>query len=299
MLKTKTKITICLAGMISLISAILSCLFMPSISATECDTSPCNANTIFQVDVKESLSVSVTTPSSYKSGSVGSLLTEQITVSVTSNNSAGFVAGIRASNADATLVGDNGGTLSNLSSSTAAASFPTGSWGYSLNTSTYNPLPAYNGTPEVLFSNETAGTTSAPVNFAAKAGYGNNAGTYTGTVNISVVSGRTSFDPDTPVPDPVGPDSPSSTPTYHSTQNVTTYTTKAEDSSTSTSTETTQVSSDNNTSQYPLGETQTSTAKNGTSLPVILAVTSAVSAAAGLGFFIIAKRREEEEEEDE
>lgn len=298
MLKTKTKVTICLAGVISFVSAILSCLFLPNISAAECTSSPCD--TTFEIDVKEILTVSITSPTVYAEGGVNKLLTEQVGVSVTSNNASGFVAGIRASNSEATLVDNHGGTLANLSSATSASSFPAGKWGYSLDTSTYNPVPAYNVTPTVFLSNNTAGTKSTNINFAAKAGYGNQSGLYTGTVNISVVSGSNSPDPG---PTPVTPDTPPATPTYHSSQGVTTYTTISNNSSAGTTTTTTEISSGNNTAKYtpPQGETQTTDAqsKNKSSLPVILAVTSAVSAAAGLGFFIIAKRREEEDEEDE
>lgn len=306
MLKTKTRVTICLTGVISFVSAALSYLFISGVSAENVTES---RNTTFNVDVKEILSVSITTPESPTEGDVDELLTQQISVSVTSNNASGFVAGIRASNADATLVGSNGGTLTNLESSSSVTSFPAGKWGYSLDTTTYNSLPDYNKTPDTLFYRSSAGTASTTVNFAAKTGYNNPAGTYTGAVNIAVVSGRTSFDTTDPVVDPVGPEptDPSeatgTNPYYYTGKSVTTYTTRTQSSGTETIA--TEISNGDNRARYtaPQGESQKTTGtdnlQNGMSLPVILAVTSAVSAAAGLGFFIVAKRREEEDEEDE
>lgn len=316
MLKTKNKAIIGVAVVISVISAISSCLLMRRISAATCDGTPCDANTTFQVDVKEVLSVSVTTPTDYGGGYAGELLTGQIDITVASNNSGGFSTGIRASDQAATLVSDNDGTLSNLESSVSGSSFPAGRWGYSLGnedplskTYIYNPLSAYNTTPDIIgsISSDGAGSAAGSVYFAAKAGYDNPAGTYTGTVNISVVSGSASPDPG---PNPVGPDPQGgTTPTYHdnagaTTGGATTYTTRTQSSDTPTETTTTEISSGNNVSSYanPLGETETTESNiktNSSILPVMLAVTSAVSAAAGLGFFIVAKRREEEEEDEE
>ncbi len=299
--KIKMKNIIVVAVIISLLSGISSCLLIRGTSATSCTASPCN--TTFQVDVKEVLSVSITSPTSgYDEGNVGELLTGQINVSITSNNAGGFATGIRASNAAATLTGDNGGALANLSSSVSGSNFPAGKWGYSLESATpesknYSPLSAYNTTPTKIdsISSSSAGTKSGSVYFAAKASYDNPAGTYTGTVNISVVSGSTSPDPGV---NPVGPDA-GSTPTYHDAQGVTTYTTTTESSDNKTTT--TEVSNGDNRISYadPLGESKRteSNIKNGSMLPVVLATTSAISAATGLGFFIIAKRRENDEDE--
>ena len=315
MLKTKNKAIIGVAVVISVISAISSCLLMRRISAATCNGSPCNANTTFQVDVKEVLSVSVTTPTDYGGGYAGELLTGQIDITVASNNSGGFSTGIRASDQDATLVGDNNGALSNLESSVSGSNFPAGRWGYSLGdedplskTYIYSPLSAYNTTPYRIesISSGGAGSAAGSVYFAAKAGYDNPAGTYTGTVNISVVSGSASPDPGS---NPVGPDPQGgTTPSYHNenNENVTTYTTRTQSSDTppTKDTTTTEISSGDNRTYYasPQGETERTESNvktNSSLLPVILATTSAVSAAAGLGFFIVAKRREEEEEDEE
>ena len=273
-------------------------------------TASAEENTQFNVNVKESLSVSITTPDTWASGEIDTFLRNKVSISVTSNNAAGFTASMTTRTADTALTNTvkNTYTIPTLSSSVSRSSFPANYWGYSLNdtesgssTSTYSALVGAGSTPITILSSSTATSGNKDFYFGAKANAAKASGTYTGTVVISVVSGVIdNSNPVTPT-DPVTPGQ-NQTPTYDSGKNVTHYTY----SSTGTNTEstTTQISSGDNRSAYdnylpPQGVTYGKTQINpGITLATGLGIAAAVAATSGF-FFLAAARRENEDEDDQ
>ena len=211
-------------------------------SAVTCTDATCNTN--FQVNVNDTLSVSLTTPESGATGNVGSFLRNTVSLDVDSNASNGFTASMYSS-------ADNEGTtktnlthedlgdsyyLSTLSSSTTRGDFPTDSWGYSLKTSpdstTYGETDAGNNnsyyypltdsdTNPITVLSAGAGTKTGSQNiyFGAKASASKPAGTYNNTVVISVVTGN--VDSST---NPITPTNPVTPSTDIPNDNIATYT---------------------------------------------------------------------------
>ena len=223
-----------------------------------------------------------------------------------------------------------------LSSSTTRSAFPANKWGYSLNdtaagsgSSNYNAM----STSAITLITANAGTYSGSqdIYFGAKADMSQAAGTYTGTVIISVVTGtinentgNDNSNPTTPT-NPATPDN-SGTPTYNSvtggTDNTptgvgvstidgtlpgsggtrysgtTTYTSVS--TSDSVTTTTTQITGGDNTDAYssPQG-VMNSNISSGTNLSTALATTAVVAAASGAFFFIAAKRRDDDDDDEE
>lgn len=312
MLKTNTKVIVGLAGMVSAFS-IFSAQSIPSATAAACTTSPCD--TTFQVDVKETISVDITTPTDWATGNIDTFLRNTINIGVTTNNPNGFVVGMTTGSSSTALTNTakSTATLPTLTAAWTRSSTTTNFWGYSLTdsseTGTYYGMVNSSSTPIKIFDS-TQGT-NKDVYFGAKADISQASGTYAGTVIFTVVSGATSF-PGTPT-NPVTPSSTTETAVYNAapaggTNGTTTYTYNT--SGTGTTTTTTQISDGDNRDIYsgytpPQGvsDATVSTTENNlngsSSLATGLAVTAAVAATAGLGAFVLAKRREDDDDEEQ
>ena len=273
----------------------------------------------FQVNLQESLTVSLTVPDNGAEGSlsynsvagkwVSALLRNMINLNISSNNPAGFTASMTSSSATSAALTNSMSALPNdtiptLSSDwTRSDTSATKFWGWSTNddseTGTYHQVALKNATPNTLVS--STGSVNQNVYFGAKADSTIAAGTYEGTVIISVVTGVIS-DPGNPaIPvDPVVPgDLTPGVPTYDG--GVTAYTSSTTNSTNHTSTNTTKINT-GNTTQYsyadPAGAT-TTVINEGTPLATGLAVTSAIAATTGIFFLIAAKRRKDDDDEEE
>ncbi len=302
------------------------------INAEECTTSPCN--TTFEVNVQESLSVSVSTPDVWASGDTDEFLRNKIDLDVSTNSSNGFSAYMHSkdstdlTNANPTaseISADTTGMykIETLSTSATRGNFTTNKWGFSLSSasydghnygetdagnssSTYYPM----STSNIKIMNGTS-SGSQDVYFGTKADMTKASGSYLGTVVFAVV---TSSVAPTPSDDPATPtdDNPSdSSATYDNNNDRTVYTSVSRSGSGSSArtTTTTQVTDGDVTSSYaaPHGESKytgsyTSTDMNtgsSSGLATGLAIASATAATSGLLFFILAKRRDEDEEDEE
>lgn len=328
MLKNISKVMIGSAGLLA-VAAVAAPHFIATKEASA-DT------TTFQVNVKESLSVSVNTPSAgnWASGNAGDFLRNKVTVNVASNNASGFKASMYSdSTTDLTNTSDSSSTLPTLTSDATKSAFPSNYWGYSINdTDAGNASSQYSAmsTSAIPIITASAGTYSGSQNifFGAKSDLTQASGTYTGTVVISVVTGTinensgTDSNPTTPT-DPATPNPAIGEATYSGDgttgvgistttgalpstgaslySGTTTYTSIA--TSDGTTTTTTQVSGGDNTSSYsaPQGVTDrtTSNISDGSALTTALATTATVAAASGVFFFILAKRRDDDDDEEE
>ena len=213
-----SKISLGLAGVLTVGAIITNNINTTEQSFAEActdSTSPYECNTTFQVNVKETLSVSVTTPTEWASGTPTydstsgtwstDFLRNKVTVDVTANNQIGFTASMYASNSTSlTNTAKSTATLPTLSSSTTRDAFPVNHWGYSLDaasmggnnygetdagngSSNYFPLVSTSATPITIMNGTSTGTRN--VYFGAKADLAQASGTYAGTVVISVVTG--------------------------------------------------------------------------------------------------------------
>lgn len=273
MLKTKTKVTIGFIGVISIAAGVQASSLVARQTVA--------VNTSFQVNVVESLSVSLTTPDSWASGSINTFLRNAVGVDVTSNNSAGFTASMYA-DTDATdsvsLVNasKSDATIPTMTASQQRSAFTANHWGYSLqknadgttnpngdtgtesgdaegqgygsSSSYYNPVPVQSSAVTIIDGASTPKTSASQyVYFGAKADITQPAGAYEGTVIISVVSGATNgtpVDPDTkPSTDTQG-DNPYYTSTNGyagSTSGATVYNTSSSSAAAGTTTQTTEI----------------------------------------------------------
>ena len=300
--------------------------FIPSFlssfsSAAECTSSPCN--TTFQVNVKESLSVTITNDhTSESTGDIGDFLRNKIDVEVATNNANGFVAFMHSqSTTNLTNAIDSSAVIPTLASANTRSEFTNNRWGYNLTkttsgspaasadtpdgnpSSTYSPMTTSN----IALIQGTAGTTSGSqsVYFGTQADINQASGTYLGTVVINVITG-TSVMPSSDPTDPATPqdDTPNDNQaTYVASSDRTVYTTTSTNSTTGATTTTTQVSDKDTTSSYadPAGETlrtDSNISENGSTVATGLAVAATVAAASGGFFFILAKRKEDEEEDE-
>lgn len=337
MLKELSRISIGLAGILSVATVITAGVYVPdSTSASQCTSSPCN--TTFQVNVKETLSVAITTPSTWASGTPTyesasdswstDFLRNKVSLSVTSNNATGFTATMYANSSSLTNNSKASVTLPSLTASQTRGSFSPNHWGYSLNTtgdsagnytynakiyneteagnnnSYYHPL-ATSAAPDTVLTGVGATTGERDIYFGAKADLSQASGTYSGTVVISVVTGevKDNNDSESTPTTPTNPATPADDTandgiaTYNSTANRTVYTT------TSGNTTTTTVSDGDNTSSYasPQGvsENYSSNISSSSPLAIGLASAAAVAAASGGIFFILAKRKKDDDEEEE
>ena len=269
-----------------------------------------SSNTNLEVNVKEFLSVSITTPATWATGDVDTFLRNKVNVSVVSNNSAGFTASMTTKSFDTALrnTAKNSITLPTLASNTSRDNFPTNRWGYSLNdtengngASTYSALVSSTSSPIVILSSNTASSGSKDFYFGAKADITKAAGTYIGTVVISVVSGV--IDNDNPIT-PVNPVTPGEdqVATYDQSANVTSYTYRR--TSGNDSTTTTEISSGDNTGSYtgytpPQGVTYSVQPNANQGLIAATALGIAASIATTSCFFFLAAARQEGDDDDE
>lgn len=284
-------------------------------------------NITFEVNVKEALTVSVTTPDSdhWASGNANDFLRNIVNVNVESNNPNGFTASMTSASTveGAPLTNTAATSNSTISTLASGASWTrdntsiTKFWGYSVNDDeeqgTYRPVPLKTGTPVTLTPDKPVSAWSDDVYFGALADYTVDSGTYVGTVLINVVTGVVNSDTNPIVPtNPADPSDDTSddgeatytgagttTGTGTSGNNGTTiYTTTSSSATNNTTTVATTVTEGDVRSSYsdPAGVT---TVNEGTPLATGLAATSAVAAATGIVFFIVAKRRKDEEDEEE
>lgn len=314
-----TKVILCSAGMLA-----VTAIALPHFNTSN---SVHAENTTFQVNVKESLSVSVTTPSAQATGNENEFLRNTVSLDVSTNNANGFTASMYSlTSTNLTNTAKNTENIPTLASSSTRSSFPANYWGYSLRDGSYNsktygetdagntssyyhPLVSTSANPITVLTGTSTGNQN--IYFGAKANRNKAAGTYAGTVIISVV---------TDVIDNNNPITPSNPATPNTTENVavytaaptggsngsTTYTYSSSNAVAATNTTTTQVSDGNNVSAYsgytpPQGVVDETIANipDGSKLATGLAVTSAVAAVSGLLFFIVAKRRDEDDDEEE
>lgn len=252
------------------------------------ESSAVEANTSFQVNVQDTLSVSVTSPVSGATGNVGEFLRNTVDLEVSSNVSGGFTASMYSANNTTDLVHKNLGDtykIETISASTQKSSFPAGGWGYSLgaasydgktygetsegnNNSYYYPLTTSTSTPIKILS-AASGTKSGSQNiyFGAKAANTTASGTYSGTVVISVVTGTvdaenpiTPTNPATPGTDTNATDTNATYTGVGTTTGVgtssspangtTVYTRRTTTPADETTTTTTEISAGNNTGSY-------------------------------------------------
>ena len=289
-------------------------------------------NSAFQVNVKESMSVSITSPDTPANGNIDTFLRNKYTLNVSSNNTSGFTASMYAvGDTNLTNTSFNDQSIPTLSSSTTRGSFPANFWGYSLGTtdslnnhtyneteignanSTYYPLVSTSATPITVLTSDGGGSSSQDIYFGAKASAGKAAGTYSGIVVISVVSGVIN-DTDNPITptNPAGSNAEDEVaqytpaPTGGSSNGTTTYTYRRTNPTAGTNTVTTQVSDGDNRDAYsgytpPQGakENTTSSISTESSMAAGLATTAIVATSTGMFFFIVAKRREDDDDDEE
>ena len=237
-LNAKTKLAIGFIGVLSITAGVQAHNFAAEQVAAE--------NTTFQVNVVESLSVAVTTPSTWASGAPNTFLRNDVGLSVTTNNAAGFTASMYANtgSSDSTntsLTNTSGGALlPTMAQSQARSSFSANQWGYSLDTTDTTSSKTYNNkiynetnagnndsnyyplgdssNPATVLTGTNSG--SRTIYFGAKADITQAAGTYEGTVVIGVVTGvqNTNNDSNNPVT-PVTPSDHPAKPSDTSTNN--------------------------------------------------------------------------------
>ena len=304
MLKTKTKVRICFVGILSIAAGVHAGMIVA--------TNAAESQTTFQVNVVESLSVSITAPRGGASGNINTFLRNTVSLSVTSNNANGFTASMYAKNTNLTnsSVG-NSETIPTMTAASTRGNFGTSQvnhWGFSVNdttsgstSSTYSPIQT-SSSPTKLLSTTGVGSGSKDIYFGTQVNIAQASGTYTGSVVIAVVSGT--IDDDNPVvpDDPATPDDTTNDKaTYDSTKNRTVYSTT--EISTDTTKTTTEVSEGDTTDAYnnPQGVVEHTSASivAGTSLATGLAVASAVAATSSIFFFILARRKKDDDDEDE
>ena len=277
------------------------------------------ANTTFQVNVEEVLSVSITTPTEWARGEVGDFLRNKVVLNVSSNHIDGFTALMNTEDSDAYLYHSSKAntvlpTIPN--NNTPRSSFPDNYWGYSINdtdagesTSTYDKLVGSGSAPISLISNaQSTGAnpiTSRNIYFGAKSDLSKASGTYSGTVVFNIISGVLPIDEDDNPTIPTDPATPSenNVATYDQTNNRTVYTTTTTNTTTGTTEQTTTITNGDTTSSYadPAGVTDSTSSNiyDGSMLNTVLATTASVAAASGLIFFILAKRKKDDEDEEE
>lgn len=290
-------------------------LMLTSTFVNMSNTFAVESNTNFQVNVIESLSVSVTTPTTWASGNVDEFLRNPVNVSVTTNSSGGFTATMSSKTNSTALVNTSNAsyTLPTLTANSTRSAFPANYWGYSLDdtaagsgTSTYRAMTTPSS-PITLLTSNSASSGSKDFYFGAKGNTALPAGTYTGIVVINVVSGATGTNnPVTPT-NPATPNNSNDVAVYHaspvggSTYGTTTYTQRSTASGNTTTT--TEVTEGDNTFMYytgPMGvmDTASSNISNTSAIATGLALAATVAATSGM-FLVIAARREGEDEGDE
>ena len=267
-------------------------------------------NTGFNVNVSESLSVSISTPTNWAKGDAGAFLRNKVSINIVSNNTNGFTASMttKTTNTSLSNSSNNTYTLPTLTATTPRANFPANFWGYSFDdteagsdTSNYSALVGSTSTPITILSSNNATTGSKDFYFGAKANVTQAAGTYTGTVVISVVSGV--VDPGTNPITPVNPTPPNptpNTPSYNPTTGVTSYTYNPTVPNTNTTT--TIIDTGDTRGVYdgytpPQGVTRTTTGKTQafSTIATGLAIAATIATTSGLVLLFAARREEDDE----
>lgn len=314
MLKTKTKVMLSLAVLISAAGFVVSATTNKDATAEACTSSPCN--TTFQVNIKETLAVTITPDSTGGTGDIGDFLRNKVTLNVISNNATGFTASMYASNTSLTNAADSSKTIPTLTQTYQRSAFPDNYWGYSLdvndtslnnksysendagnNGSYYHALPT-SSAPASVIAQSGAGQITRKLYFGTKTDISQASGTYLGTIVISVVTGSVT---------PSGPTTPSNPATPNATSEAVynpAPTGGPNGTTVQTSGTTTVVSDGDNRSAYAnaAGVTERNLAENisnGSTIATGIAIAAAVAAAAGTGFLIFAKRRDDDDDEEE
>ena len=283
--KSRAKKIVAFAGLLSVAAGLYS-----GFTSEDYVTANGNVDTTFQVNVAESLSVSVTTPTEWANGTINTFLRNAVGVSV-SANSGGFTASMYSEDSTNLTNTTSGSSdiLPTLTNSYTRTSFPANYWGYSLGeyvldgttqnsytlngnsygetaagngSSNYYPLVSNSASPITIMDGATSvkKTGSQNIYFGAKADANQASGTYIGTVVISVVTGtiNNNDNPITPV-NPAHDNDPQGTnPSYAENygtsgdQGWTTYSTTSTSGSgaSATNTTTTQVSAGDTRSSY-------------------------------------------------
>ena len=276
-------------------------------------------NLVFNVNVAEVLTVSITNPENWASGDAG-FLRNMVNVKATTNSPQGLSASMytkdttQLRNLTSYDAGDSTTYIPTLGSSVVAgaggANFTTNRWGYSVDdtiagyeNANYNALQTA-ASPITLTGTDNANGKN--VFFAAKADNTMQSGTYAQTVYFAVVTGT--VDPSTNPMPPVNPSNPEPTSEiahYNPTRNVTTYTTRTTSGSGTASvggtveTVTTTVATGDISDSYARSYGVTSsTAGDNTGVVAALGVAAGVSAVSGIAFFVAAKRQKDDEDEE-
>ncbi|MBQ6461141.1 hypothetical protein IJJ36_01760 [Candidatus Saccharibacteria bacterium] len=292
-----------------------------SLVGTNSFTSATEYNTNFQVNVRDSLTVSISTPSEWASGTINTFLRNKINVNATSNIPNITVSmSTKTASTSLTNMSKDTETLPTLAYSVVRSSFPANRWGYSVddtdagsNSSYYLPLVGSDQTPITVGTVNTT-TLNKNIFFGAKSDITQASGTYAGIVVINVVTGV--IDNSNPA-NPSNPAQPSNSyevathqpsPAGNSSDGATVYTYRRTSGSGSSAinTITSEVSGGDNVSAYsgytpPQGVTNvtTSSINSESSLATGLAATASVAAASGIFFFVLAKRRDDDDDEEE
>lgn len=277
----------------------------------------------FQVDIDESITVSVTNPATWASGDVNNFLRNKVNVAATTNNGIGVTVSMytndtKLHNLDTYNASDATSYIPTLQNSFTVANFPTNYWGYSVddtdsgsNSANYNALTTSATQLFTTVGTQTVSTGQKDVFFGAKANAQKQSGTYAQTVYFAAVTGAIDTDPNSPSynpPIPVNPSTPEPSNQiahYSTSTGRTTYTTRTTtgsgDSPITGTRETTStaVTEGDTTSSYAQAAGVTSTSgNNGSNLATALAVSAAVAVASGTAFIILAKKRRDDDEEE-
>ncbi len=258
----------------------------------------------FQLQVKEGLSISISTPSTWAEGDVDTFITNQISINVTAISSNGYHVRMTSSEATPVLRNtlDSATTLPTLSASWTRSSSVTNFWGYSIDDTTYQAVPGLGGTAAAILDSSSPGSGSAKIYFGAKSSIGQASGTYTGKVLISVVTGEvTSSNPEVPT-NPNTPTDGNSVAYYNSDSDSTIYTTRTTSGSgtSAKNTTTTEISDGDVTASYaaPQGENAKSNGTSSSLLTTLLISSATVAATAGGILFLLFKRKTDDDEDE-
>lgn len=274
----------------------------------------------FRVNVDEVLTVSITDPTNWASGSTGEFLRNKVNVAATTNSPVGVTVSMYTDNTSlfnttSYDASDDRTYIPTVDNTEQVNFFPDNRWGYSVDdtdagigTAHYDALQT-SANPILLFSTvgtSTIGGGNEDVYFGAKATTYVQSGTYAQTVYFAAVTGTIDSDnPAVPV-NPSTPDPTNEIAHYSSSTGQTTYTTRTTSGSGtspitgSTDTTTTNVTKGDTTTTYAHAAGVTTSSNNGVnSLAVALAASAAVAATTGTLFFVAAKRRKDDDEEEQ
>lgn len=262
----------------------------------------------FQVNVKDTLSVSITTPDVWASGNIDEFLRNTIDLSISTNTTGGFTATMTSKTPTTSLVNTSKSTITlpTLSSTSTRGSFPANYWGYSVDDTTagdassnYSAMvPSTAATPITILTSQSS-SGNKTFYFGAKADARQAAGTYTGVVVINVVTGV--IDNNTNPITPENPATPNGDEVATYDGEATTYTTRTTTSGRTTTS--TVVTEGDNRAKYgylpAMGETYSVDSSLATGITLATGFGIAASIAATSGFFFLSAARREGEDDDE